>query len=435
MNVSARLNNERGVALPMAIMTLLLLTTLMLAFAVLSQTEPVIAANQLRVAQARAMAESGFERAVWALTNSTDALQGLASPLPTTTVGAEVVAVAPFDGATLLSGDSVTTGGFVVKVRNDQSATADINVREITAVGWTPTNDNTDKRPKAHRTIFARVSVLPPLGLMAPCALCVRGALNIQNNASVNGTNTGTNASQCGSNNKNATFTRDATTAGGSVTLTGGGSAPAVAQNQPSSVFDSFTLTSSNMNTLKELAKKNGTYFGPGYANGGTTPDYTTPWTCSIAFSSSRTVGNGAVFVDTCDGQNLTSSSSPTNIATVTITDGAFTGLPPLPGYPPTAGAFAGWLVVNGTLTINGPMTMNGVVYAANDLTYNGTGSGGINGLAISQNLFDASASTIDTNSTGSSAVNFNCNNVVSLPGLPSSNFRLVQGSYREIAD
>ena len=45
MNGMRRLQDERGVALPMALMILLLLTTLMLAFAVLSQTEPVIAAN------------------------------------------------------------------------------------------------------------------------------------------------------------------------------------------------------------------------------------------------------------------------------------------------------------------------------------------------------------------------------------------------------
>lgn len=434
MNVSARLNDERGVALPMAIMTLLLLTTLMIAFAVLSQTEPVIAANQLRVAQARAMAESGFERAVWALTNSADATQGLASPLPTTTIAGEVVATAPFDGVTLMIGDAVTTGGFTVKVRNDQT-TGDPNVREITSVGWTPTNSNTDKRPKAHRTIFARVSFLPNLGLMAPCALCVRGALNVQNNSSVNGTNTGTNAAKCGDNNKSATFTRDATTAGGSTTLTGGGSTPAIAQNQPESIFDGFTLTNSNLNTIKDLAKKNGTYFGPGYPNGGTTPDYATPWTCNITFNSTNQVGNGAVFVDTCDGQNLTPSSPTTNIASVSVRGTPFTGLPPLPGYPATASAFSGWLVVNGSLSISGGMTVNGMVYAANDLSYNGTGTGSINGLAISQNMFDAAATSIDANSTGSSAVNFNCNNVTSLPGLSSATFQLVQGSYREIAD
>src|SRR2546423_2885932 len=79
--MQALMTNERGVALPMALITLVLLTTLMLAFAVLSQTEPVIAANQLRVSQARALAESGFEYAVWALSNPLDPA-GLASPLP-----------------------------------------------------------------------------------------------------------------------------------------------------------------------------------------------------------------------------------------------------------------------------------------------------------------------------------------------------------------
>lgn len=435
MNVSARLNDERGVALPMAIMTLLLLTTLMIAFAVLSQTEPIIAANQLRVAQARAMAESGFERAVWALTNSTDATQGLASPLPLTTPGvATSVAVAPFDGATFMSGDAVTTGGFMVTVRNDQTVPPNANTREITAVGWTPTNSNTDKRPKAHRTIFARVSVLPNLALTAPCALCVRGALNITGNSVVNGTNTGTNADKCGDNNKYGTFTRDATTAGGSTSITGGVT-PAVAQNQPASAFDGFTYSSDNLNTIKELAKKNGTYFGPGYPNGGTTPDYSASYGCKdVKFNSGTQVGNGVVFVDTCDGQNLTPSSSDSNIANVNIGGGAFTGQPPLPGYPATAGAFSGWLVVNGSLRMNGDITVNGMVYAVNDFNYNGTGTGGINGLAISQNPFDASATTIDANSTGNSAINFNCNNVSQLPNRPLG-FQLIPGSYREVSD
>src|SRR5205085_5663118 len=99
--------NERGVALPMALITLVLLTTLMLAFAVLSQTEPVIAANQLRVSQARSLAESGFELAVWAMTNSTDATYGLTSPLP-------VTMPARYDGNTLTAVGG--TGGFTVGV-------------------------------------------------------------------------------------------------------------------------------------------------------------------------------------------------------------------------------------------------------------------------------------------------------------------------------
>src|SRR5688572_18876847 len=119
------INNERGVALPMAMITLVLLTTLMLAFAVLSQTEPVIAANQLRTTQARALAESGFELAVWGLTNSTDPA-GLASPLASPPP-------APYNGTafTTLSG----IGGFTVLVANGPDADS----RRITSVGWTPT--------------------------------------------------------------------------------------------------------------------------------------------------------------------------------------------------------------------------------------------------------------------------------------------------------
>src|SRR5207245_3591029 len=78
-NALKTLTNERGVALPMALITLVLLTTLMLAFAVLSQNEPVIAANQLRTSQARAMEESGFECAVWGLGDSTTPI-GVAPP-------------------------------------------------------------------------------------------------------------------------------------------------------------------------------------------------------------------------------------------------------------------------------------------------------------------------------------------------------------------
>src|SRR2546426_11751135 len=101
-NAPKTLANERGVALPMALITLMLLTTLMLAFAVLSQTEPVIAANQLRVTQARSLAESGMEHAIWALSQGVIAAEtippaalpagALATPLPVPTP-------APFHGA------------------------------------------------------------------------------------------------------------------------------------------------------------------------------------------------------------------------------------------------------------------------------------------------------------------------------------------------
>ena len=52
--------DQRGVALPLAIITLVLLSSLILGLSVMSATEPTIAANQLRTAQARALAEAGI---------------------------------------------------------------------------------------------------------------------------------------------------------------------------------------------------------------------------------------------------------------------------------------------------------------------------------------------------------------------------------------
>ncbi|MDP2700897.1 MAG: hypothetical protein Q8P98_02385, partial [Candidatus Rokubacteria bacterium] len=73
--------DERGAALPLAIVTLVLLSSLILGLSVMSATEPPIAANQLRTAQARALAEAGIEQALWALANP-EAPNGLPDTLP-----------------------------------------------------------------------------------------------------------------------------------------------------------------------------------------------------------------------------------------------------------------------------------------------------------------------------------------------------------------
>ena len=82
MRASSRLaRDERGIALPMALLALLILATLVISFVLLATSEPLIATNQKLVAQARALAESGIERAIWALNNPTDP-NGLPNPLP-----------------------------------------------------------------------------------------------------------------------------------------------------------------------------------------------------------------------------------------------------------------------------------------------------------------------------------------------------------------
>src|SRR5712692_7059791 len=68
MKTPKPLKDERGIAFPMAMIVMVILTSLMIAFAVLATSESQIASSQMASAQARALAESGVERALWALT-------------------------------------------------------------------------------------------------------------------------------------------------------------------------------------------------------------------------------------------------------------------------------------------------------------------------------------------------------------------------------
>ena len=76
------------------------------------------------------------------------------------------------------------------------------------------------------------------------------------------------------------------------------------------------------MKRLRELAKKNGTYFGPGYPNGGLTAVSSPAWSGAVSFNSSNQVNNGIVFVDTVDGQDIPTNlldQNPATFADVTV--------------------------------------------------------------------------------------------------------------------
>jgi hypothetical protein len=140
-------------------------------------------------------------------------------------------------------------------------------------------------------------------------------------------------------------------------------------------------------------------------------------------------VKNGIVFIDTLSGTDI-----PTNQASQNPADFASLSIN---GNPFVSGAFSGWIIVNGSLSISGNMAINGLVYAVNDLTYNGTGTGEIRGLAISQNVRDTTATAIssdDTSTTGNSRIRFNCANLTPPAGAPIG-FALVPGTYRELSD
>jgi hypothetical protein len=269
--------------------------------------------------------------------------------------------------------------------------------------------------------IQAKVVGIPNIAGRAPCALCVKGELNLGGNATINGNNSDP---ACGGNNKWGTFTEGLTSTNGNPSVTGG--AGGIAQNQGSTPFNGFLFKDGVLNALKDLARRNGTYFGPGYSgnvdsNGKATAG---TYTGNVTFNSSNRVANGVVFIDTLDGQNI--DPNGTNTSMLANLD--------IHGNPFVASTFQGYLIINGSLQISGNMRIDGLVYAVNDFTYNGTGTGAINGLAVSANFRDTSATSIDSESGGNSRVNFNCANVASPPFLGHP-FTLVKGTYREISD
>src|SRR5262249_56505268 len=62
-----RHGSEAGIALPITLILMALITSLTVAFLAFTSAEPLIATHQMANSHARAIAESGIERAPWAL--------------------------------------------------------------------------------------------------------------------------------------------------------------------------------------------------------------------------------------------------------------------------------------------------------------------------------------------------------------------------------
>src|SRR5712691_8071582 len=132
----APLKDERGIALPMAMIVMAILTSLMIAFAVLATSELQIAGNQMASAQARALAESGVERALWAMTTGESNPGASGVLLLDASYNLVPSSVSPlYDGSTFVAvNDPVLgnqIGGFKVTVANG----AAINEKVVTAIG------------------------------------------------------------------------------------------------------------------------------------------------------------------------------------------------------------------------------------------------------------------------------------------------------------
>jgi len=184
--------------MPLTLIALVILSALMIAFAVLAQSEPVIAMNQYRGAVARALAESGVERAVWALTAGSRVGGGVDPP------SSGVVAGPPYDGGTSIT---IGSGGFTLKITG--VSTSEVRIE---AVGFTPDNASPST---AYRKITASLMRLPDFGLGAPCALCVRGDLDVTGSATIDARGD----TSCG--RKYGTYTAGSTTTLGAASIWG----------------------------------------------------------------------------------------------------------------------------------------------------------------------------------------------------------------------
>ena len=431
------LADERGVALPMALMALVILAALVVAFSVLSASEPTIANNQLRVAQARALAEAGVERAMWAL--SQGRCEAVGTPLCAATAGAIAypltgAAPAPYNMSQLTSVSTPSgtpIGGFRVTVTQGTTPPgwpgpstdcASVNERCVLAVGWVPTDSSGDARTKAHQRIAAVLMDLHINPLDMPCALCVRGDIQVGGSSTISskedtscGLRYGTWSTRVLDSNGNVISPGDTTLASGAARIYGAdGNTTAnqtsdMAIEQSQATFDANAMTSAQLNALKEIAKARGTYYQG-----------------SVTFNSSNQMPDGLIFVDTVSGNNITPSTPSSDFAAVDIHGN--------PGTGPN-NSFKGWIIVNGGIQISGNIQISGMVYALNDISYAGTGTGFISGQMISQNVRDTIATVVDTNTIGNSSIIYNCNDSRTGGGVLSPNFMMRPGSYKELAD
>jgi hypothetical protein len=176
-----RASTERGVALPLAVLTLLIVVALTLALSALSAPEPVIASNHRLAVQARAAAESGLEAAMVAFSN----------PHLLSTRFAPTLAVAPL----MRIGD--TGAGYRVAVSVDATWTTfeKANQRRITVTGIAAAGHAADPETasnQAIRTLEAVIrrdsllnTLLVPAAALLPGGGSIKGEIDTRRDASL----------------------------------------------------------------------------------------------------------------------------------------------------------------------------------------------------------------------------------------------------------
>jgi hypothetical protein len=401
------LRDERGVALPLALVALTIVGALVAALAVLGATEPTIASNHLLVTQARGLAESGVERVLWAL-SAGKLSPGAPDSLPYTLAGR---APAPYDGSRLVpvSAGGRPLGGFRVTVTTGAAP----NERLVDASGWVPTDDAGEARKRAHQRVTATLMDFGFAALGMPCALCARGDLRLAGGVTVDARADSSCGPRRGAWSTTVVDAAGATVAAGGTTLSAGAvvrgadgddtpNGPGdVAERQSQALFDARALTRADLNVLRAYARAAGTYArGP------------------VVFDGASRLPNGIVFVDTPGGA---AADAVGGASLVTIRGRA--------AADPSR-VFRGWIIANGGLAVIGDFEAEGLLYAVGAMVFSGAGAR-VTGQLISQNANDLVTSIGD----GDVFITYGCSASRTGSGYVPQRFMVKPGTYREVPD
>lgn len=384
------MRDQRGAVLPIAMLILVVLSAVLLGLSMLTNQEPLIASNHVMIVQAQALAEAGLERALWAL-STPESADGI--PWSGT-------AVAPYDGSVFLgvaTESGAMLGGFRLKVSGEGD-----RQREVATTGLVP--GDAGPLGRARQDITATLIRLrfpaPPAGLTVRGDLAIGAAVTVDASAD----------SSCG--DRAGTWSSGVTTAGAGAQVLGRGGDAAMpneptdmTQAQPVGGFDALAFSEAELQALKAVARVRGTYYQGG-----------------VTFDASRRIPDGVVFVDTGSGQPITDATPATDLAAVTIGEGAAG-----PG-----GSFRGWLIVNGSLSIGGDVTIQGLAYAAD--RFSQTGAARVMGAAMAGHVRSTAPSLVDSRPAGDAALVWSCEAGRTGGGLIPQRWMVKPGSYREVA-
>jgi hypothetical protein len=381
---------QRGAVLPTAMLILVVLSAVLLALSLLTGQEPLIASNHVMIVQAQALAEAGLERALWALS----------APESADGIPWSATATAPYDGSIFL-GVAAESGALLGGFRLTVSGAGD-RQREVVATGLVP--GDTGPLGRARQDITATLIRLrfpaPPAGIT------VRGDLAIGDGVTVDASADG------GCGDRAGTWSSGVTIAGAGAQVQGRSGDAAIPnestdmqQAQPSGDFDALAFSAAELQALKAVARVRGTYYQG-----------------AVTFDGSRRIPDGVVFVDTATGQPISDATPATDLAAVTVGEGA----------AGAGGSFRGWLIVNGSLSIGGDVTIQGLAYAADRLSQ--TGAARVVGAAMAGHVRSTAPSLVDSRPAGTAALAWSCEAGRTGGDRIPQRWMVKPGSYREVA-